>query len=112
MKRKGRKEEGAETFGSCSHLLLIYFAFCNITVPVSLTLLETPLAPQGGGHTKPPPQYLGSKTRAILNYLKLEPNVLFAGKGRNEIANSVHSLEICLVGFPINFFFMVLPKVI
>lgn len=79
---------------------------------VNLHLLETPLAPKERDTRDSLPQCLGSKTGAILNYLKLKPNALLAGKGRNEIVNSGHSLNICLVGFPTNFFFMVLPKAI
>lgn len=79
---------------------------------VNLHLLETSLAPKERDTRDPLPQCLGSKTGAILNYLKMKPNALLAGKGRNEIVNSGHSLDICLVGFPTNFFFMVLPKAI
>lgn len=64
------------------------------------------------GTCERPPTLVSGLSGAILNYFKQKANALFAGGCRNEIVNSVHSLKVCLVDFRINFFFMVLLKLI
>lgn len=68
--------------------------------------------PTRRGTCERPPTLVSGLSGAILNYLKQKANALFAGECRNEIVNSVHSLKVCLVDFHINFFFMVLLKLI